>query len=199
MRCFRSFFAFAALSLATTVGAFAQRPIAASTQSSAAVSNESLPQTPTTDLFALMNGKCNTLKVAGREFSCRTVAYVHSIKGRVDFTIPLDDSHDQHHIISFSGEHGQRSNESIYDLTVDHMLLNSNDRPKVDGLPVADAVSSHGRCVQLGNFGGGHVSSIVCSAIDQSGNKYELRFESDGSPIMFRRVNPSAPTIRQNG
>lgn len=198
MRCLRSFFAFAALSLAPTVGAFAQQAISASTQNSAAASNESLPQTPTTDLFALMTGRCSTLKVAGREFACRAVAYVHSVKGRVNFTIPLDDSDDRHHIISFSGENGQRSNENIYDLTIDRMLLNSNDRPKVDGLPVADAVNSHGRCVQLGNFGGGHVSSIVCSAIDQSGNKYELRFESDGSPITFRRVNPSAPTIRQN-
>jgi hypothetical protein len=198
MRYFRSFLTFAALSFAPTVGAFAQQAIANSTQNSAAVSNESQPQTPTTDLFALMTGRCSTLKVAGREFSCRTVAYVHNVKGRVNFTIPLDDSDDRHHIISFSGEHGQRSNENLYDLTIDRMLLNSNDRPKVDGLPVADAVSSHGRCVQLGNFGGGHVSSIVCSAIDQSGNRYELRFESDGSPITFRRVNPSAPTIRQN-
>jgi hypothetical protein len=79
------------------------------------------------------------------------------------------------------------------------MLLNSKARPTVDGLPVPATVTSAGRCVQLGNFATGHVSSVVCSAIDKDGMKYELRFESDGSPMVVRRVNPSAPTIRQNG
>ncbi len=154
------------------------------------------PQSADTDLFALMSGTCSTLKVAGHDFACRTVAYAHSVKGRAYFTIALDDPADQHHIISFSGENGRRTNENLYDLAVDRMLLNSNSRPKVDGLPVPKTVNSSGRCVQLGNFSSGHVSSVVCSATDRSGRKYELRFESDGSPITVRRVNPSAPTIR---
>ncbi len=158
--------------------------------------DELKPQTADTDLFALMSGKCSTLKIAGHDFSCRTVAYAHSVKGRAYFTIAVDDPADQHHIVSFSGENGRRTNENLYDLAVDRMLLNSNSRPKVDGLPVPKAVHSQGRCVQLGNFSGGQVSSVVCSATDRSGRKYELRFESDGSPITVRRVNPSPPTIR---
>jgi hypothetical protein len=42
----------------------------------------------------------------------------------------------------------------------------------------------------------GQVSSIVCSATDNNGKKYDLRFESDGSPITLGRVRPSAPNIR---
>jgi hypothetical protein len=157
--------------------------------------DEFKPQVADTDLFALMSGTCSTLKVVGRDFACRTVAYAHSVQGRAYFTIALDDPADQNHIISFSGENGRRSNENLYDLTVDRMLLNSKSRPKVDGLPVPIAVRSSGRCVQLGNFATGHVTSVVCSATDKHGKKYELRFESDGSPITVRRVNPSAPTI----
>jgi hypothetical protein len=158
--------------------------------------DELKPQAADTDLFALMSGKCSTLKIAGHDFACRTVAYAHSVKGRAYFTIALDDPADQHHIISFSGENGRRTNENMYDLAVDRILLNSNSRPKVDGLPVPKTVYSSGRCVQLGNFSNGQVSSVVCSATDKSGRKYDLRFESDGSPITVRRVNPSAPTIR---
>jgi hypothetical protein len=185
--------------LGPQVAVVAQQPIANSSQEAAdEVPGASKPQTPDTDLFALMTGKCSTLNVAGRDFGCRTVAYAHSVQGRTYFTVPLHDFDDENHIISFSGENGQRTNENLYDLTIDRMLLNSKSRPKVDGLPVPAAVTSAGRCVQLGNFAGGHVSSVVCSATDKSGKIYELRFESDGSPITVRRVNPSAPTIRQN-
>jgi hypothetical protein len=45
----------------------------------------------------------------------------------------------------------------------------------------------------------GQVSSIACSASDKNGKKYELRFESDGSPITLRRVRPSAASIRTEG
>src|SRR5579871_4436911 len=158
--------------------------------------DELRPQTHDTDLFALMTGKCSTLKVAGRDFACRTVAYAHSVGGRAYFTIAIDDPADQSHIISFSGENSKRTSENLYDLTVDRMLLNSKNQPKADGLPVPAVVRSAGRCVQLGNFAALQVTSVVCSATDRSGKKYDLRFESDGAPITVRRVNPSAPTIR---
>jgi hypothetical protein len=156
-------------------------------------------QTPDTDLFALMTGKCVTLKVAGRDFACRTVAYAHSVQGRAYFTIALDDPADPNHIISFSGENSKRTSENLYDLAVDRMLLNSKSQPKSDGLPVPAVVKSAGRCVQLGNFAALQITSVVCSATDKSGKKYDLRFESDGAPITVRRVNPSAPTIRGQG
>jgi hypothetical protein len=175
---------------------FAQNQAASGAGNADETTDELRPHAVDTDLFALMSGKCSTLRVGGRDFACRTVAYAHSVKGRAYFTIALDDPADQHHIISFSGENGRRTTENLYDLAVDRMLLNSTNRPKVDGLPVPATVTSSGRCVQLGNFSTGHVSSVVCSATDKSGRKYELRFESDGSPITVRRVNPSSPTIR---
>jgi hypothetical protein len=163
------------------------------------ISGELKPTEPDTDLFVLISGKCSTLKVAGRDFGCHTVAYVHSVHGRAYFTVALDDPADHSHIISFSGENGRRSNENFYQLPVDRMLLNSKNRPKADGLPVPFIESSVGSCTQLGNFAAGQISSIACTATDMNGNRYELQFESDGSPITVRRVRPSAPTIRQNG
>ncbi len=161
------------------------------------VANELTPHEPDTDLLALMSGKCSTLRVAGRDYACRTVAYAHGIHGRAYFTIALDDPADHTHIISFSGENGRRSQDNLYELTVDRMLLNSKSRPKVDGLPVPFVELSAGICTQLGNFAAGQVSSIACTATDRNGRKYELKFESDGSPITIRRVKPSPPTIRE--
>jgi hypothetical protein len=143
---------------------------------------------PDIDLYALMSGKCPTLKVAGRDFPCRAVAYFHSEKGRASFTVALDDPDDHTHIISFSGENGQRTKADFYQLNVDRMELNSQDRPKVDGLPVPALDPSDGTCRQIGNFARLQVISIVCSATDKNGRQYQLRFESDGTPITLRRV-----------
>jgi hypothetical protein len=162
------------------------------------VANELSPQEADTDLMALMSGNCRTLNIAGRDFGCRAVAYVHGTRGRAYFTIALDDPADHNHIISFSGPSGRRTDQNLYELPVDRMLLNSKHRPKVDGLPVPFVESSAGMCTQLGNFAMGQVSSVVCSATDKNGRKYELRFESDGSPITLRRVRQGPPTIRQN-
>lgn len=175
-----------------------QRPADAKAPLAEDVANEPKPQEADTDLFALMSGSCSTLNVAGRAFACSTVAYAHGTHGRAYFTIALDDPSDRNHIISFSGENGRRTNQNLYELPIDRMLLNSKHRPKVDGLPVPLVESSAGICTQLGNFAAGQVSSIACSATDKNGRKYELRFESDGSPITLRRVKPGPPTIRQH-
>jgi hypothetical protein len=179
-------------------GNFRQNPASAKAPYAEDVANELKPQEPDTDLLALMSGTCSTLKIAGRDFPCRSVAYAHSVHGRAYFTIALDDPSDHSHIISFSGENGRRSENNLYELTVDRMLLNSKNRPKVDGLPVPFVELSAGTCTQLGNFAAGQVSSISCSATDKNGKKYELEFVSDGSPITIRRVKPSPPTIRQH-
>lgn len=178
-------------------GNFRQSPANAKALHAEDVANDLTPQQPDTDLLALMSGKCSTLRVAGRDYACRTVAYAHGIHGRAYFTVALDDPADHSHIISFSGENGRRSQDNLYELTVDRMLLNSKNRPKVDGLPVPFVELSAGMCTQLGNFAAGQVSSIACTATDRNGRKYELKFESDGSPITIRRVKPSPPTIRE--
>jgi hypothetical protein len=73
------------------------------------------------------------------------------------------------------------------------MLLNSKHRPRVDGLPVPIVELSAGICKQLGSFATRQVSSISCSAIDGNGKKYELKFESDGSPMNVRKIRRSSP------
>ena len=151
------------------------------------VANETRRQEPDIDLFAVMSGKCTTVKVAGRDFKCRAVAYFHGEQGRANFTIVLDDPDDNSHIISFSGENARRE-DNLYELTVDQMLLNSKDRPKIDGLPVPFVESSAGTCKQVGSFVTARISSISCAAMDRNGQKYELQFESDGSPITVRKI-----------
>ncbi len=155
-----------------------------------AVANEIKRQEPDIDMFALMSGKCSTLKIAGRDFTCRTVAFFHGEHGHANFTIALDDPSDNSHVISFYGEIGQRQ-DNLYELQVDRMLLNSKDRPKVDGLPVPSVELSEGVCRQLGSFATRQVSSISCSATDKNGRRYELQFESDGSPITVRKIRQS--------
>ena len=162
------------------------------------VSDDTERQEADTTTFALMSGKCTKLKIAGHDFACRAVAFFQSERGRANFTIALDDPNDDSHIITFSGDNGRRAEDNRYELPIDRMLLKSKDRPKVDGLPVPFIESTAGTCKQLGNFAAAQVSSISCTATDKSGKKYELQFESDGSPITLRRIRRSAPTIRQD-
>ena len=143
---------------------------------------------PDIDMFASMTGKCSTLKIAGRDFACRSVAFFHNQHGRANFTVALDDPTDDSHIISFSGEDSRKEQENLFELSIDRMLLNSKERPKVDGLPVPLVELSDGKCQQLGSFAIGMVSSISCTAIDKNGKSYELQFESDGSPIKIRKI-----------
>lgn len=148
------------------------------------------------DFLALMSGHCKTLRVAGRTFACKTVAYSHGAGGRVNFAVAIDDPSDLSHVIVFSGENGKRADDNSYELPVDRMLLNSKDRPKVDGLPIPSEQSSSGVCRQTGNFAAKKVSDITCTAIDSEGRRYELLFVSDGSPIRVRRIRQSAPSIQ---
>ena len=143
------------------------------------------------DLLALVSGKCKTLKVAGREYGCKTVAYAHADKGRVNFAVAVDDPADENHVVSFSGENGKRADDNSYELPIDRMLLNSKDRPRVDGLPVPAEQTSTGVCRQTGNFAARQVNSITCQATDVSGRTYELLFVSDGKPVSVRRVRQS--------
>ena len=152
---------------------------------------------PDIDMFASMTGKCSTLKIAGRDFACRSVAFFHNQHGRANFTVALDDPTDDSHIISFSGEDSRKEQENLFELSIDRMLLNSKDRPKVDGLPVPLVELSDGKCQQLGSFAIGMVSSISCTAIDKNGKSYALQFESDGSPIKVRKIK-QAPLVKRS-
>jgi hypothetical protein len=178
MRFSRLTFTAAIVFLATSV-------VAEPVRSVAAVANDSKPDT---DMFALMTGRCSTLKIAGRDFACKTIGFFHGEEGRTNFTIALDDPADDSHVISFSGENGRRNEDNLYDLPIDRMLLSSKERPKADGLPVPSAEAATGTCRQVGNFAMLQVSSISCSATDRNGKKYELQFESDGTPMIMRRV-----------
>jgi hypothetical protein len=179
-------------------GLFAATPALAEVVTANAAAGEVEPLKPDIDLYALMSGNCSTLKIAGRDFACRAVAYFHSEKGRAHFTVALEDPMDNTHIISFSGENGHRTRDNLYELRIDRMLLSSKDRPKADGLPVPMVELSAGVCRQVGNFAARQVSSISCTARDRSGKAYELQFESDGSPITLRIVRQTAPSIRQD-
>jgi hypothetical protein len=152
-----------------------------------AVANEDKRELPDTDILALPSGKCSTLKIAGRDFACRAVAFFQNEQGRANFVIALDDPMDGSHIVTFSGDNGRREDD-LYELQIDRMLLNSKDRPKVDGLPVPVVELSTGTCKQLGNLKTTGISSIACSATDRNGKSYEVQFESDGSPTTVRRI-----------
>lgn len=153
---------------------------------------------PEIDMFASMTGRCSTLKVAERDFSCTSVAFSHSPGGRSGFIVPLNDPDDDSHIITFSGEIGKRSQDNLYELSIDRMLLKSKDRPKVDGLPVPSVEQSTGICKQIGNFAAQQVSSVSCVATDGNGKKYEFQFESDGSPIKVRKIRVADSAVEES-
>src|ERR1700730_12114922 len=163
-----------------------------------AVAGANSRREPAKPSFSCLFDRCSTLKIAGRDFACRVVAFYQTEQGRANFTIVLDDPADNTHIVTFSGENGRKEQDDLYELAVDRMLLRSKDRPKVDGLPAPLIESSTGTCKQLGNFAKGQVSSIACIAAGTNGKKYELQFETDGSPIRVMRVRETpVPTERR--
>jgi hypothetical protein len=145
-------------------------------------------QEPYIDMVVGMTGQCSTLKIAGRDFACRAVRYFHGLRGRAYFTIVVADPNDDSHVISFSGEDVRRKIGNIYELTIDRMMFNSKDRPKVDGVLVARAELSTGVCKQRGDIAARQISDVSCTAVDKDGNKYELQFETDGSPITVQEI-----------
>ncbi|TFV74570.1 hypothetical protein E4K64_17090 [Bradyrhizobium frederickii] len=171
-------------------------PCFAETSSPIPVNNPPAQQNGLIDLLALMSGQCKTFKVAGRTFACKTVAYAHGDKGRVNFAVAVDDPADDSHVVSFSGENGKRADDNSYELRIDRMLLNSKHRPKVDGLPVPAEQTSTGLCRQTGNFAARKVNDVTCSATDSEGRRYELLFVSDGTPVSVRRIRQSSPSIQ---
>lgn len=183
------------VALAALVMALAS-PCFAETSRPRPINNPQAQQNAFIDLLALMSGHCKTLKVAGRTFGCKTVAYAHGDKGRVNFAVAVDDPSDDSHVVSFSGENGKRADDNSYELPIDRMLLNSKDRPRVDGLPVPAEQTSTGVCRQTGNFAAKKVNDVTCSATDNEGRKYELLFVSDGTPVSVRRIRQSAPSIQ---
>ena len=68
------------------------------------------------------------------------------------------------------------------------MQLKSSDRPKLDGLPVPLIETSAGNCKLIGSLATQQVSSISCTATNKNGKKYDLQFQSDGSPMVLRRI-----------
>jgi hypothetical protein len=151
------------------------------------------------DMIVTMSGRCTTLKIAGRDLPCRAVKYFHSRAGRAYFTIAIDDPTDKSHVVSFSGESARREGESLYELTIDQMLLNSSERPKVDGLRVPLVEPSSGSCRQIGTLATGMISKISCVAADRNGRKYELQFDSDNQPVKMQRISqgPLQPEKRR--
>jgi len=147
-------------------------PCFAESSTAIAVNNPPAQQNSLVDMLALMSGHCKTLKVAGRPFACKTVAFAHDDKGRVNFAVAVDDPSDENHVVSFSGENGKRADDNSYELPIDRMLLNSKDRPRVDGLPVPAEQVSTGVCRQTGNFAAKKVKDVTCSATDSAGRSY---------------------------
>jgi len=151
--------------------------------------SEELPRPePDTIIFAMMSGKCRTFNVGGRDLPCRAVAFSQNEEGRANFTVAINDPKDDSHIITFSGDNGRRPEPNVYELPIDRMLLKSKDRPKADGLPVPSIELATGLCRQAGNFVTLELSSISCTAVDQNGKKYELQYQSDGTPMAVRRI-----------
>ncbi|RTL77234.1 MAG: hypothetical protein EKK35_17875 [Bradyrhizobiaceae bacterium] len=147
------------------------------------------------EISALMKGRCQAA-VANKSYNCKPVSYM--ITGnRALFTMALDDPEDDGRVLSFSGSRsdGEISPEKAYELKIDRMLLNSKDRPKVQGVPVPLIKQAKGKCSQTGDFARRQVQVISCTATDDQGIDYLLRFESDGSPIsVVRSKDERLPT-----
>jgi hypothetical protein len=150
---------------------------------------DDIKREPDAIVFVRMTGTCSKVKVAGRDYKCRAVAFIQNVEGRANYSVALDDPNDGEHVISFSGDNGRRPKDNLYELPVDRMLIKNKDRPKADGLPIPSIELTSGLCRQVGSFAELKVSSISCSATDKGGKKYELEYQSDGKPVTVLRIS----------
>jgi hypothetical protein len=145
---------------------------------------------PDTIIFATMSGTCSTLKVAGRDFACRAVAFFQTEEGRANFTVALADPDDDSHIITFSGDNGRRPQANLYELPIDRMLLKSKDRPKADGRRCR--LSIDGRPLQqVGNF----VTLEVSASPPQRTRTAKIRAAADGIDVVRRIKRCRQPAV----
>ena len=105
-------------------------------------SDELQRQEPDTVIFAMMSGKCSTLKVAGRDLACRAVAFFQTEEGRANFTSRSTTPATTATSSRSPATTGDRPDANLYELPIDRMLLKSKDRPKADGLPVPSIESA---------------------------------------------------------
>jgi hypothetical protein len=72
------------------------------------------------------------------------------------------------------------------------------DRLAITSAPpsVPSVEPSGGLCRQVGNIVTG-ISSVACTATDKTGKKYEVQFETDGSPITLRRIRRTPLTTEK--
>ena len=139
-------------------------------------------------MIVTFSGKCATFRVAGQNLPCRAVKYFHGQGGRAYFTIAIDDPTDKGHILSFSGEKARREKNDFYELTIDQMLLNSKERPRVNAVRVPLVKQANGICRQFGDIEKKRITAVSCVATDKDGLKYELQFEADGEPALVQTI-----------
>jgi hypothetical protein len=140
------------------------------------------------DMIVAFSGRCTTFRAAGQNLPCRAVKYFHGQGGRAYFTIAIDDPTDKGHILSFSGEKARREKNDFYELTIDQMLLNSKDRPRVNAVRVPLVKQANGICRQFGDIEKKRITAVSCVATDRDGLKYELQFEADGEPALVQTI-----------
>jgi hypothetical protein len=145
-------------------------------------------QTYDIDLVVALSGRCTVFRAAGQNLPCRAVKYFHGESGRAYFTVAVDDPTDGGRIVSFSGDKARRDRNDFYELTVDQVLLNSRERPAVDGIRVPRVEPSNGICKQTGDIDSKLIKSVSCVATDRGGRTYELQFEADGQPATVQRI-----------
>lgn len=145
-------------------------------------------QTYDIDLVVGLSGRCTIFRAAGQNLPCRAVKYFHGESGRAYFTAAVDDPADRGRIVSFSGDKSRRDKSDFYELTIDRVLLNSRERPLVDGIRVPRVEASSGLCKQSGDIESKQIKSVSCLATDREGRIYELQFEADGQPATLQKI-----------
>lgn len=186
------------LAVASLAGSLSASPVPAGAMAPAAFSRPAADrsivpaaateETYDIDLIVGMSGKCATFRVGGQNLPCRAVKYFHGESGRAYFTIAVDDPADRGHIVSFSGDKARRDKNDLYELAVDQVLLNSRERPQVNGVRVPRVEPSNGTCRQFGDIESKQIKSISCVATDMEGRTYELQFQADGQPATVQKI-----------
>lgn len=127
------------------------------------------PAAPGFRYFALMDGNCQEVRLAGREqdnLCGHALVHTLSTSGRAAFGLILANGH----AISFSGTADEQVSPGQYQLIVDNVTL-------VDEKKAATRLDAQGQCIVTGDIG--KSANIVCDATTkQSPGSYHFSFTS---------------------
>ena len=130
------------------------------------------------DLIAVLQGRCATMTVAGKDAACATRGGVLVTRLKNNRTLVMVGMQDGRSALTFVGDGAPGGADPLTDLKITRVYVGSD--------PNAPHIDAAGACRLSPGPDGRATPVLACSATDSAGARYSLDFESAGAPQVQR-------------